>query len=383
VSSNNCAQEACHICPCGTVEEIASYPSLTRIASDSTVWKMGGRLGICTSCGAVQKPITPEWKAEATEIYRRYNIYHVSGGTEQQVFADGASLSRSVLLVEFLKQNAPALPEKARHLDIGCGNGAFLRGLSSVFPSWDLFGSEVSEKYKSTVTSIPGVRDFYTQDLREIPGLFDSISLVHVLEHIASPVSFLAEVRSKLAPGGVLFVEIPYFIDNPFDLLIADHSTHFTPKVLAAVLNRSGFSVNAQSHRWVAKELSLVATPGPTTVPAGEDTQALKERIEVSIEWLRSVLSLARSGKGKIGIFGTSNAAAWLYGELRGEVQFFVDEDKTKIGKLLHGKPIFSPEEAPRDAPVVFPLPYPIASEVSQRLEARGVKFEKLLPPRL
>jgi len=372
----------CHLCLTGTLADIPAYARMTRIASDSTVWKKGGCLCVCQGCGGVQKKITSEWEAEIAEIYRRYSIYHVSEGQEQQVFAAGAGagLARSVKLVQFLKEHV-SLPKKASHLDVGCGNGAFLKGMSSVFPDWDLFGSEVSNKYQAEVEAIPGVKGFFSQDLSSIPGTYDVISLVHVLEHIAFPTRFLESIRKKLAPTGTLFIELPYYADNPFDLLIADHSTHFTTCSLEAVVRRAGFDVVAQSKSWVHKELTLVATPGTGTKPPQDDPARTEQFVERSLAWLEQVLVVARSLPNPLGIFGTSNAAAWIHGELGERVGFYIDEDEAKIGKSVHGKPIYSPMSAPSGASVLLPLPYPISLDVRRRLTESGVRCKMVLPP--
>src|SRR5688572_17970262 len=94
----------CKICGAADVDEVPEYTALTRVTSDCKPWPNGGRLGICMSCGAVQKIADERWFAETAVIYRDYEIYHQSAGVEQGVFdsATGVSQTRSRRLAEFL-----------------------------------------------------------------------------------------------------------------------------------------------------------------------------------------------------------------------------------------------------------------------------------------
>lgn len=55
-----------------------------------------------------------------------------------------------------------------------------------------------------------------TDDIASLPagdgdvGPFDIVLLLHVLEHVANPVVFLARVHALLRPGGLLVLEVPH-----------------------------------------------------------------------------------------------------------------------------------------------------------------------------
>ena len=93
----------------------------------------------------------------------------------------------------------------------------------------------------------------------DVPGDFDFVTLVHVLEHVPEPAQFLASLGAKLVCGGNLMVEVPHYVENSFDLLIVDHSTHFSAEVLRGVAARGGYEPHVLATDWVAKELTLVA----------------------------------------------------------------------------------------------------------------------------
>jgi len=56
-------------------------------------------------------------------------------------------------------------------------------------------------------------------------------------------------------------------------------------------------------------------------------------------------VSAIRGYYREFGIFGTSVAAMWLFGQLGDAVSFFVDEDTSRQGTELYGKPVFHPKD--------------------------------------
>ena len=98
------------------------------------------------------------------------------------------------------------------------------------------------------------------------------------------------------------------------------------------------------------------------------------------VEWLGSVATWANtlSIKGRPGIFGTSIAATWLLGE-RPDVEFFVDEDPSRIGQEHQGRPILGPADVPSGSGVLVALPPALAAAVAGRLGRLDVSYH--LPP--
>ena len=252
----------CRICGNADLHEFAAYRDLPRVTSDCKAFPAGGRLTACRACGAVQKPTDAAWQAEADRIYENYQPYFQSGGVEQAVFdaAAGRPRRRSTVILEKLAA-AQGLGETGRVIDVGCGNGVLLKAFAEVRPAWQLNGHELSDLHKAELEAIPGFDSFYTGTLDDLPGGFDVITMMHALEHFPDPLAALTALRGRLSPQGALFVEVPNAADTPFDLLIADHVSHFTRHHLAAVAARAGLSVATVADDWVTKELSLVATP--------------------------------------------------------------------------------------------------------------------------
>ncbi len=376
---------ACHVCGSTELEWAAAYAALHRVTSDCKPWPPGGQLARCRACGFVQAPVTPQWQAEADRIYAGYTIYHQSGGAEQNVFQErsGAGQPRSAQLIAALR-DACALPSRGRLLDVGCGNGSFLSAWSRLVPGWTLSGTEVSDKHKAQIEKIPGVERLFTGDITEIPGNFDVISLIHVLEHIPYPVAFLKRLREKLKPDGLLFIEVPDCQQNCFMLLVADHCSHFSPGLLAGVVQSAGFDVRHATNQWVAKEVSVVGRPLPGENEPRAVTLPQSVSLQVFNGWqqLRQILAkvqpLAR--ESNFGLFGTAIAATWLDAQLNRAARFFVDEDVNRIGKTHLDRPIVSPADVPKGATIFVALPQPLAGNVAERLRQLGKELRVELP---
>ena len=345
---------------------------LPRVSSDCKPVPAGGRLCQCAACGALQRPITPQFLKEIADIYAGYDVYYQSGGLEQLVWDAAASttLRRSELLCRRLAETG-LLPRSGRVLDVGCGNGAFLAAMAEEVEGWALFGLELDRRSEERLRGIPGFRELIVADVLETPGTYELVTMIHALEHMTEPLKTLEALRRNLAPGGLLFIECPNAAANPFDLVIADHASHFTPVSLARILARAGFEVLRLETSWVSKELSAVATPSAAAV-----SREFRDTLDAAsqIAWLNRTLAKAKALPAqKFGLFGTSIAAVWLTAALSEYILFYVDEDQSRQGVDFFGKPVVAPGAVPVGAPVFVGLAPAVADVVTARLKGIGI----------
>lgn len=375
----------CHACGSHRVEEASALAALHRVTSDCKPWPPGGRLLRCLDCGLVQTAVNRAWRDDADRIYREYTIYHQSGGAEQRVFGGtgGVGQPRSERLIRAF-QHEVSLPAAGRLLDIGCGNGSFLTAWSAGVPGWALTGTEVNDKYRTPVESIPGVERLHTGPLAELPGGYDVVTLIHVLEHIPDPVTFLAGLRPLLNPGGHLLIEVPDCGQNPPMLLVADHCSHFAPPLLAGVVAAAGFEPVIATHHWVTKEVSVVGRLplAPVTAPPLRLPEDVSREVFQGWTALDAMLQRVRPliGRPSFGLFGTAIAATWLDAQTGGAARFFVDEDPTRRGRTHLGRPIVAPSDVPPGSTVFVALPAVLAGEVTARLRVAGRGLEIVTP---
>lgn len=374
----------CRLCGEKQLVELPAFSKLPRVTSDCKPFPAGGRLAACRSCGAIQKPADRQWCDEAAAIYREYDIYFQSGGIEQAVFDMGSGIprTRSAVLLDRLNDLSPLGPA-GRALDVGCGKGTFLRAFAKFRPGWQLFGHELSNQNEDVLKRIPRVQELYTGPISELPGDFDLITFVHALEHFENPVGGVRDAAGKLKSGGKLVIEVPNGSATPFDLVIADHASHFSKNDLRHVVKRAGLSPLLVSDRWMAKELSVVAVPGQAArqEQPEEGAAAPAMPIEQRVAWLETVIRQARNSARqakRFGIFGTSIASMWLFGELGDSVAFFVDEDPSRAG-TLHGRPVISPRGIPSGASLYMALLPNIAASVAARIGRSDIDL--IIPP--
>lgn len=96
-------------------------------------------------------------------------------------------------------------------LEVGCGTGFVLSGVSQAFPGATLLGSEIfTAGLGHAAARLPLVK-FIQMDARNIPYReeFDVIGAFDVLEHIEDDVTVLGEVRAALKENGFLFITVP------------------------------------------------------------------------------------------------------------------------------------------------------------------------------
>jgi len=145
---------------------------------------------------------------------------------------------------------------QGRLLDVGCGSGKFLRQMGAV--GWDLTGIEVDAEAAARAREVtPNV---YVGDPTQAPfpeGSFDLITAFHVIEHLPDPLGALRNMVRRLAPGGLIIVEVPnaagwgahLFGRYWSGLDFPRHLVHFTPTTLSLMVEKAGGRVLSAAHR--------------------------------------------------------------------------------------------------------------------------------------
>jgi SAM-dependent methyltransferase len=86
---------------------------------------------------------------------------------------------------------------------------------------------------------------------------FDLITVNQVLEHVLDPIGFLKDLRSGLAPGGMIYLEVPHIADighlpPTHDRFLMQHLWFFSTASLTNVCRIAGYEPVA-----VEQELTL------------------------------------------------------------------------------------------------------------------------------
>ena len=160
------------------------------------------------------------------------------------------------LLAAFDRQRLAllGLSPPARIADAGAGRGRFVAAARAA--GFEATGIEPSAR------GVAAARDTYGVALQAATiedarvDTVDGVTLWHVLEHLDDPAAALWRVSSWLAPGGVVLVGVPNLASLQaslarsrwFHLDLPRHRVHFTPPGITALLERTGFEVEAVHH---------------------------------------------------------------------------------------------------------------------------------------
>ena len=108
-----------------------------------------------------------------------------------------------------LRQLERLIGRRGRLLDVGAGKGEFL--LVAKRRGWEVCGVEPSPGLAAHAQAVQGL-PVSSRSLDEAgwpEASFDAVTLNMVLEHVDDPNSLLRSLHRVLAPGGVLFIEVP------------------------------------------------------------------------------------------------------------------------------------------------------------------------------
>ena len=160
----------------------------------------GFQLCRCPSCYLQFLSPRPTFEQLADKVYNE--TYHAEPNPPEQLSdANHYQFERQYKKLEGL------LGHTGKILDVGCGNGTFLRFGQP--RGWEAFGCDIALS--------PYVRDAGSFPLWEGPLLkidfgetrFDAIRFNHVLEHTQNPLAELERSRTLLNPNGIVFISVP------------------------------------------------------------------------------------------------------------------------------------------------------------------------------
>ncbi|MFH0791008.1 MAG: class I SAM-dependent methyltransferase [Candidatus Omnitrophota bacterium] len=127
-------------------------------------------------------------------------------------------------------------------LDVGCGNGEFLREVQKVMPHVKLAGVDISSRIIEKNRSLmPGV-EFYTIDLNNeiLPNRFDVVVCMEVIEHCADYQNAIQRLMEMT--GKWLFITVPCGPVFEIDRCVG-HLRHFNAKDISTAVTNAGLRI--------------------------------------------------------------------------------------------------------------------------------------------
>lgn len=282
-------------------------------------------------------------------------------------------------------------------LEIGCGDGFFLRWLCrrssslglAIEPSWR---PALDVEQESPLHVVP--------DWSALPhqqSFADLIVCRHVLEHLIEPASLLNRAKAALKkPDGCMYFEVPssdYLLEtfSPWDVFY-EHCLYFTRSSLARLFTHAGFQILDMRSEFEGQMLVIESRIRPDATadhaPAGSrgtervpaDFQQRFERLCES--WNARLVTWRRQGK-RVALWGAGTKGVMFLNticEARGIEQVF-DVNPRKQGRYVSGsgQAILNPQHLACERPDIMLVMNPAYEpEIRERVVSDAPRCEVL-----
>jgi len=197
------------------------------------------RMVRCANCGLIRSnPVLPE--REIARLYRGSSFD----------YEDESACAR-LTYARYVEESLPLLRERARMLEIGCGNGFFLEKALE-FGFAEVYGVEPS--CQAVATAPPTLRGRIKNDLFQSglypPAWFNLICGFQVFDHLTRPNEVLQACRLLLARGGLaLFIHhdegawTHRILGERSPIIDIEHTFLYNKKTTARIFSKNGFDV--------------------------------------------------------------------------------------------------------------------------------------------
>jgi SAM-dependent methyltransferase len=267
-------------------------------------------------------------------------------------------------MADAIAEQAPS--SKARILDLGCANGGLLGALKCRGFS-DLTGVDPSEACARATRELHDV-EAVAASLYSLPdlGLFDVITLSHVLEHLEDLRGAVQSFARVLRPDGIVYIEVPdagryaEYLVAPFQDFNTEHINHFSHRSLRRLMATVGMVPFLEERKAIesAKNVLYPAICGfyRQGVPERETKgdPKLVEQIRVYIDESQRLLeemderiAEAMIKNRRVVVWGTGQLTSKLLKKTSlayADIVSFIDSNPIHHGEVWMGKPVVSPE---------------------------------------
>jgi hypothetical protein len=240
------------------------------------------------------------------------------------------------------------LPPTPTVVEIGCGEGHFVRGLAD---ARDGQGRFIGFDPNSSPETGQGV-EFHARLFDPMDDMAkyqpDAVVIRHVLEHLTEPAALLEQLAwsaSLLDKPCWLFAEVPC-IDRVFETdrlsdFFFEHTSHFTTNSFRALMARAGQVIELAHgyHGEVVYALVQLEIPALLRQRAAE-ASAFSRRADANRSTIRGQLDELAAAGDRVAIWGGTGKAAAFIHQFGVDAQRFplvVDSDLDKTGTFVPG----------------------------------------------
>jgi SAM-dependent methyltransferase len=372
----------CDLCGSASATVLLDRPTGPALRSDRVPVPERLRKVRCTCCGLVRGT-----RVGAAGVYE--DEYAVAD-PDYVFHTPRGPVRRSAAFADWLVSlcGAHRWAHAARVLEVGAGAGAVLGALADRFPDGRFEGVELSRRSVAEARRLGrDVRAGGPEDASA--GTFDLVYSIAVLEHVPSPTEFLAALRRRLRPGGLLVLSQPTQDVPGYDVFFVDHLHHFSTPHVRAYARKGGFRELGfvVGHEWMpnfSAHLFQAEDVKGDPVWCGPPAAGCERAAEVSADLARLDVTLSQLGDRRVAVFGLNEvyALARAYSALgRFPIHCGLAD---RPDDPIHGRhpfPVVAPEAAPglgvRD--VVLAVNTVYYPQLRARLGSLGVAVHPVL----
>ena len=246
-------------------------------------------ISMCFRCGLVQQsdiPAEDELKKYYSNDYRLQYKKTYTPKAKHVYRAGKMAMDR----IDFLADSGI---HTGQLLDIGAGGSEFVylakqRGFTSK-------GIEPNIGY-STYAAKQYNADVVTGDINSAEGLYDVVTLFHVMEHLSSPYDAFRKLHSLLKPNGKLLIEVPWietYDASPNNIFFKAHLYYFSAETLVAFASQYFDVIKVDTTSNLRVLFTAKDAPTDIRLPEPESVRIAKRRMKEK-GWVEYLLK----GKG-------------------------------------------------------------------------------------
>ena len=317
---------------CNYNEKIQIYNNFKYVSSDIQKVKYRTNFFICTKCGCLQKKINASYIPNIKKIYKNYQGFQKYGETDQKKIINGNITDRCFLLYKkYLNKK-----KYKNILDFGSGNGAMLMPFDNT--NKNLYATDLKNNLNYKILKAKNFKKFFSsKDLIKSKKKYDLITMIHVLEHLEDPRKILLSLSKKLEKNGIIFIQIPNFLLNYYDLCVYDHTIHFDHFSLQKLAELSNLKIIKLDDSYIHGEYSIILKKTKKKTKTKITTKVIQKLIVKKTKILKQIdnFFLKINKINKLSILGSSISSLSIANNYNGKINSFYDEDISKINKKI------------------------------------------------
>jgi 2-polyprenyl-3-methyl-5-hydroxy-6-metoxy-1,4-benzoquinol methylase len=325
------------------------------VSSDLEIIKKKTYFFFCNLCGNLQKEINSKYIKKIKSIYNNYiGFKKYNNGDQKKVFDIEASKNRCEVIFNLIQKK---INNKIKFLDFGCSNGAMLYPMIGQ-KKIQLYGTDIKNILDKKIIKSKNFKGFLNLNrILSYKKKFDIITLIHVFEHFINPFDELIKIKKLLKKNGRIYIQIPNYNENFYDLKIYDHATHWNKLSLNQIFQRAGYKIEKIYTSVIDCEFTIVIRKKNITKININKKKILKEKKNILNKLLKIKEVYKKLNKTKkFSILGSSVAASLIISEFKNKIKLIYDQDLDKIGNYHYN---FLIHRINKNIPEKIFLPFP------------------------